>query len=445
MPWLVLGSLALAVASAKLVAPEFLSTRILSYPRLRAVASLSLIYGWLTQVAIAGILYVVPRVTGARIRSEGSTQAAGMGMNTVLALGIAVTLLSGVSGRDFLEMPAWLGIPFSLAMFGVTANVLRSLMVRAEPKLYSSLYYFVGALIWGPLALGLGTAIPAGGVRASVIHLFALNAYLYMFLGASAIGTALYLAPRVSGNPLYSHRLAVIGFWWLVITAPLAAQSRQILGPGPDWLETVSIACAIGLLFPVLTTVVNVFGTLHGGWGKAADNPSIKFLVGGVVVFAIAVLDGTVLSFRSVAAVFGATDWASGQVWLLVLGLSLLGASLITYAFPRLLGRSWYARAHVSAHFWTTVLAAAVIAFGAWASGLAQGLVLDTGGRAASPASPGDAFQLVLEAAKPWRGVFFAGALLFAVGQFVFGFNLLRSTAAGEPRPIEMVAPMEDE
>jgi cytochrome c oxidase cbb3-type subunit 1 len=442
--WLVVGASALALASAKLVSADLLSTEVLSYGRVRAVASIALIYGWLTQAAIASMLYVVPRVTGSRISSEFGGQVAGMLVNAGLLVGVLVALLGGVSGSEFMELPVWLGAVLVLALLGLASDVVRTILRRTEPRLFVSLLYFTGAIIAAPISLVVGSIAPVEGVRGYMGQLFAVHSYLYVFLGGAAIGTALYLVPRGSGNPLYSNRLAVIGFWWLLISAPLTAQARAVFGPAPDSLETASIAASIALLVPIVALSVNVFGTLHGAWGSLSENPSLKFISGGTALFAGAVAMGLAGSFRSVAKVVGATDWVSGQVWTLVIALSLLAGGFVTFAFPRLIGKSWVARSQVTAHFWLSAAAAALVAVGAMAAGLAMGLTLHAGAALEAPLSAGGGFELVLSAARPYRGIVFAGAALFAVAQWMFAGNVIRSTARGDPRPVELVAPVEE-
>lgn len=431
--WLIVGGSALSLSAAKLISPDLLSTEVLSFGRLRAAASLALIYGWLTQVSLAAILFIIPRLTGARLKTERNAQLAGMLINTALFLGVSVSLLGGVSGREFMELPIWMGAALVAALALVALTVVRTVASRIEEKLYSSAWFLIGAAIWAPLSLAAGTLPRFRGSPASIAHLFSLSSYLLLFLGGTAIGSILYLIPRTTGKPLYSQRLAMIGFGSLALAGPLSSQSRAIFGPAPDWLETVSVAASIALLITVWATVVTVLGSLRGAWDRVPDHPSIKFLIGGLAVFSAALLQGVVQSFRSTAQTIGMTDWISGQIWLLVIGMSLTGAGVITFAFPRLIGRRWFDRTQITAHFWATVGAAVLIALGAWGSGIASGILWQTDG----------GFAAALQAAKPYRVMFFAGTALFFIGQGVFVLNLLRSTTRGEPRPIEIVAPAE--
>lgn len=443
--WLLLGSLALLVSWLKLIDPDLLSTRLLSYPRVRAVASLSLIYGWIVLSCLSAIFYIVPRVTGSRIRSESGGQASSWLINVGLVAAVVTTLLDQVVGHEFLELPRWLGVVLVVALGSCAANVLRTIESRTEPKLYTSLWYFIGALVWAPLVIAASVLPSFSGVRDSVAHLFGVGALLAAVVPAVGIGVVYYVVPRASGRPLYSHRLALLGFWWLAFTAPLTGQSRHIFGPSQDWLQTLAITASIGLLVPVITVVVNLFGTLQGGWDKVPDHPSLRFAVGGVLVWAIGVLLGIALSFRSIARIVGSTAALTSQVWLLVVAFTLLAAASITYSFPRLVGRRWFRRDRVTMHFWLTVAGGTLLAIGGWGQGIVGGTIWQSGAVLGKAASFGKDFDLVLTATDRFVAVALVGVLMFAVGQWIFASNLFRSTTRGEPRPLEMVAPREDE
>jgi cbb3-type cytochrome oxidase subunit 1 len=443
--WLLAGSTAWLVAWLKLIDPDFLSTKVLSYPRVRAVASLSLVYGWLLLSALATIFYVMPRVTGARMRSERGGQTSAWLINIGLSLAIVLTLLNGVAGHEFLELPRWLGWVLVVSLSLNALNVVRTIERRTEKRLYASVWYFVGAIVWAPLVIAAGVLPSFAGVRDSIAHLFGVGALMNAVIPAVAVGAIYYVVPRATGRPLYSHQLALLGFWWLAFIGPLGGQARHIFGPSQDWVQTLAITGSIGMLLPVITVVVNVFGTLRGGWDKVPDHPSVRLAVGGTVAWAVAVLQGTALSFRSVARIVGSTTWVTTQVWLLVIAFTLCLTATITFAFPRLVGRRWHRRDRVTAHFWLTVMGATLVALGGLGAGIVAGTIWQTGAVLGKTTGIGKEFSLVLEATDRFVAVAVVGVLLFLVAQWIFASNLFRSTTLGEPGPIEVVAPEQDE
>lgn len=438
--WLLVGVTALAFAGLKLIGPSLLQTQFLSYGRLRAVASIAIVLGWLTQAALGSIYYIIPRITGARIRSESAGSAAGMVLNGALALGLLLTIFTGVSGSEFLEVPRWLGAVIVFSLLLAAGNVIATLSGRLEERLYPSVWYLTGAALWAPLGLAVGVLPSLSGSGASIATLFSLNAYLIVFLSMAGIGALYYVIPRATGNPLYSYRLALIGFWLLAFAGPLAGQARAVFGPGQDWLETVAIASSIALLVPAVTVLVNLVGSLHGVWGKTADQPSIRFAVGGTVVWVLAIAQGAGQSLRSVAEIIGLSEAIPGQLWLLLIASTLWSTSAIVYAFPRLMGRMWAGRIQLTASFWATTSAAALIAAGTWGAAIASGVAYRMGALLQHPASLGEGFDLVSAVTSRFRLTYVAGFVVLAIAQWLFALTVFRTTAVGELHAIEVVA-----
>ncbi len=438
--WLVVGVVSFALASAKLVEPGLLTTRMLSYGRLRAVASITLQYGWLGLGGTAAIFYVLPRVTGVRMRSETSGIMAALLLNLVVALGVLITLVVGTTGPEFSELPRYLDVALVVALLLIAANVLRTAAKRTEPTLYVSVWHFCGAVIWAPIAIALGNLPELGGVAGSIASLFSINATLLVWFASAGLGALYYLLPKATEAPLFSHRLAMVGFWALAFLGPLAGQSRQVFGPSQDWLQTLSTAASIGLLIPALTTAINVFGTLRGSWSRLTSNPSVLYLVGGTLFFVLGIGQQILLSFRSVARFLGTTEIVTSGVWVFIFGaLGLWTAGLVVFAFPRLMGHNWSSRPMVTAHFWLTTLGTLLLAVSVWGSGLVSAVLTNAGVVLESPVAFGERFAIVATSMAPFQSGAALGAAVLAIGQLIFAINLFRSTTMGAPRPIEIV------
>lgn len=442
--WLLTGSTAVLIAALKLVSPEFLSTLALSYPRLRAAGDLALIFGWLFPAMIAAVFYIVPRLTGARMRSEAGGQAAAWLINVGLAAAITMTILGSVVGHEFLPMPRWFGWVVVLSLLIAAVDVVRTIESRSEERLYVSLWYFTGAMVWGLLAVALGVLPSFAGSRDSIASLFGLNAIVMTVFPAFGMGIAYYVIPRASGRPLYSQRLAQIGFWWLAFIGPLTGQTRAIFGPSQDWLQTLAITASISMLVPVVALVVNLLATLREGWAAVPEHPSIRFALGGTFLWASSVVMGIVAGFRSVSQFMSSTEMVTAPLWIGMLASTLWAAAAATFAFPRLVGRRWYRGHRVTVHLWTTVAAAALMAVGAAGAAFTAGTMWRTGAVIGVPVSAGDRFDLILSATDKFRLAWLAGAGLFVVAAWLFASNLFRSTTLGQPRAVEVVAPDQD-
>lgn len=441
--WLVSGATLLAIAAFKLVTPDLLSNQVFSYPRLVASGSILIQYGFLTMASLAGVFFAVPRLVGARIRSEGGGQLAALLINISVLLGVTITLGSGVADHRFSELPPYLDAVLVLALVICLGVIVVTVRRGTEERLFVSVWYFVGALIWAPLALAAGNLHPYSGLPDSIAHLFGIHATTQLFFGSVGIGMLLYIIPRAGAGQLWSERAGLVGFWVLAFAGPLGGQGRAVFGPAPDWLETIAISSSIALLVVVLTTVANVMGSVRSGWEKLAAHPSVRFLLGGTALWTIAMVQGAVQPIRGVSARLGATDAIDGQFWLLLLAYAMWALGTITFALPKLQGRKWLSAPSLSASFWLGFVGSAVAGAASLASGLVSAAVWGASGAAGTPLSSGEAFAAVLRGVAPLRAVATAGFLAFAVGAWIYATTLFRSTTSGDLTPVEVVAPPE--
>lgn len=440
--WLLVGGLLFFIASAKLVSPGLLTTRALTYGRVAAAASVTLQFGWLGLAALGGIFYVLPRVTGSRMASEAAGRAVAIIFNLVILVDMILLLFVGVQGAPYSELPVYLWAVIVLALLSVAVNVVRTVASRTVEEIYVSVWFFVAASVWAPVALGAAHLLKLNEAGRQVADLFGLNAVLTLWLGAIGMGVVYYILPRATGSPLYSHRLAMVGFWFLAFVGPLAGESRRIFGPSPVWLQTVAITATIGLLVPALALVVNVFGTLLGAWDKVPSHPSARFVIGGSLFYGAGSLLALIASFRSSARVLGGTEAIAAGIWILVLGaFTLWAGGLMTYAVPKIMGRRWVFSVRVTMHFWLTTLGAGLVVVSLFLSGLLTAAVLNAGNANQLPFSSGGGYDVIISTVSRFRVLGVLGAGLFLLGQVIFALHLISTTSWGESRPIEVVVP----
>ncbi|HXV99733.1 MAG TPA: cbb3-type cytochrome c oxidase subunit I, partial [Anaerolineae bacterium] len=123
----------------------------INFGRLRPMHVNLAIFGWLSMAYVAGIFYIVPRLTGARLYSER------LGNLTLILwhifnLGILITFPLGYTqAREYAEMVWPLDILFLVIIILVGINVWGTVMRRKEEKLYISLWNFMAAAVIFPL------------------------------------------------------------------------------------------------------------------------------------------------------------------------------------------------------------------------------------------------------------------------------------------------------
>src|SRR5207302_9039685 len=88
-----------------------------------------------------------------------------------------------------------------------------------------------------------------------------------------------YLLPARVRNPIYSHKLSLIGFWPLALFYPLVGIHHYLYSPLPDWAETIAIISSVLLIIAVWTVLQTFFGTMMGRCEGFGQNLRAKFLI----------------------------------------------------------------------------------------------------------------------------------------------------------------------
>ncbi|HEX9723428.1 MAG TPA: cbb3-type cytochrome c oxidase subunit I, partial [Vicinamibacteria bacterium] len=217
----------------------------LSFGRLRPAHVNVAIFGWLSQVYYAAILFTLPRLTRTELFSEKLAHANWWLWN-VMVVGALVTLPMGLTqGREYAEMIWPLDVLFLLNIVLLGINIWGTVARRREPKIYVSLWNFMAAtMVMIPIyAVGNKIWDPSGayqGMNDNIVNYFYVHNLFNAWFTTAGVGLALYLLPKLSGKALYSHRLGLWGLW-----SVWTGQHHQLYSPAPDWLEYLTIVFSI--------------------------------------------------------------------------------------------------------------------------------------------------------------------------------------------------------
>ena len=105
------------------------------------------------------------------------------------------------------------------------------------------------------------------------------------------LAQAYYYLPKISGVPIYSHRLSMIGFWSVAFVYAWVGAHHIIHGPVSQWLQTTSIIFSIWLFIPVWTVVTNIFATLKDNWSIYVNSAPIRFIMMGNIFYLLTCID----------------------------------------------------------------------------------------------------------------------------------------------------------
>jgi len=379
------------------------------------------IYGWGFNAFFALNLWLLAQLGRFEFRNGWLAQLGGVAWNLALTYGIARVFAGDMTGYRLLDFPREVGpvlaVAFLLAGFWPIVAFAR----RPTGHTFASQWFVVGASFAFPLIYLLAQLLvlwqPASGVVQAVAHSWFIANLLQLWFGASALAAIYYFLPKVLERTLTGYYLAPVAFWTFFLFAGWTGPAALVGSPVPLWLQSTGVVAAAMMLIPVIIVAINVHGTLssQGGWARAWNDTTLRFVSFGAVAFTLAGVLGGVFAFRSMSAVVRFTSFATGLEQLLVYGCAsmvVFGASY--FILPRLTGALWPSAKLVHVHFWATALGflAAVVAWlvGGWQNGQLL-------------ANPAVAYADILRAGASWCLVLKISAVLLLVGHVAFALN----------------------
>lgn len=417
---------------ASLAAMRFPGLLPISAGRLRPMAMIAVMLGWLVLGLAAGIYYLLPRLTGAPLRGETVANLALAASVGVFVVAIVLVGLGFGDGREPLAIPWWWDLPV-LGVLCVPALVtLRSLGERREPTVYPSLWFLVAGVTWLPVLYVAGNLPGLRSIANALGDLAFTGGFLHVWALGVGTGLAYYIVPKASGQPLANRQLARVGFWSLLFGAVWMGPVQLVAGPAPEWLQ--GVASVLGLAVPVasIANAVNLALTVGPEWRNIGRRPILAAAVAGSGMAAIAGIVTAIAGFRSAAVLLAFTPFWEGVIYLLLFGaVILLFAAFAWLAIPTLVGRMIDSQ----------VRASRIVRRTTFASGGAF-LLLVLSGLAAGYGWTGAAYSgLVENVGEGWRqtsglsGVLFGIAILFGflglLAQLGLCLSIYRSLTSG--------------
>lgn len=304
--WLTFFPLVGVLVSIQFHNPEFLGgISWFTFGRLRPVHTNGVIFGSFTTAFIALLYYFLPRLCGTPLyKAEW-----GWGLlwlwNAFLVLGSLSLLMGYVIGVENAEFEWPLNILRYVVFVGLTIQVLGTIFRRRAARFYVSLWYALAAAIWTLLNLLIGNVLlpygPLAGANNAAMHGLYIHYVVGLWMTPAGLATIYYFLPLAAKNALYSHKLSLLGFWTLALFYPLVGTHHYLYSPIPHWTQTVSIVHSMWMIIPVVTVIVNFFGTMLGRWGTVlggggGDNYAAKFLMIGVFYYLVGSVQGSIES-----------------------------------------------------------------------------------------------------------------------------------------------------
>ena len=445
--WLAISTIVGGIVAAKFVWPYFLKgIPWLSFGRLRPIHVNGALFGWLSMAYVGAIFYIVPKLLGTKLWSERLGNITCLFWNILIVLA-AITLANGLNqGVEYAELIWPLDLLVALVFILLNINIWMTFKNKTEDLLYVSLWYILASILWTPLVYLIGngmlfpvtytggiasTATPYTGVNHAAVNWFYGHNVIGLWFTTVGVGIAYFLLPVLTKNPIYSHRLGLIGFWVIAFVYVWTGQHHLLYGPGPDWLETVAIVFSVSLLIPVWTVLVNFWGTLKGKWHLFFDDISTKWLVFGGWWYFLTCLQGPLTNaVRPISKIVHFTNWVVGHAHLAVLGaFTYILFSFIYYVWPYITGKNLNKKLGLW-HFWLTTVGLIIFMMSLWIAGLIQGVlwtqkIVELDFATDKPIVTGIPFINTVTAVMPYYIIRFVGGLMMIAAQLIFVWNIL--------------------
>jgi cytochrome c oxidase cbb3-type subunit 1 len=348
----------------------------------------ALVFGWLSNAGFAAVLFITPRILGARLVGErvawGGMALWNLGVASLVAVDYIPTLSSG--GRL-----ALLGLPIYglllLAMLNVNAGFWRTLLASRERVPYVSVWFFGLALLAFMGAVALDAAAQAAAILISLdatavalVQAFATRMIATYWVLGVALGTLFYVIPRATLNALSSGGMAAVSW---VLWAGLSAISAlaALVDPSvPFFVTTLGNVGTMLLVAPVFLAVATLATTMRGSWTAALSPGTLGFALASMAFLLAATLLEAIGALRSVQGLLRGTEWSTGAT---ILG-SLGAATFALYAFaehaaPRMFRRDWGGSLLTDAQLWATFAGVMLSGLALVSGGIAHGSLMRDG------------------------------------------------------------------
>jgi cytochrome c oxidase cbb3-type subunit 1 len=426
------------IAFNAFVFPDYFAGEYIHFGRVRPVHVSQVTLLWLLSANVGLMLYFVPRLCGISLWSPTLALWGGALWWFTLILGSHSFPWGTNWGWEYAELPMWISwIPikflFAVSWMILVINFFMTIANRRFEKLYVSLWYSMGTLIWTTFTLLVGNFainwLPEGisRVNASWFYVHNLVGLVYTPMG---LAIAYYFLPKLANTPIYSHRLSMIGFWSIAFFYAWVGTHHQIHGPMSQWLQTVSIVFSIWLFIPVFTVVHNLMSTIQSDWSKYLQSAPIRFLIMGVIFYLITCIQGPIQSLRNVNEITSKTDWIIGHSHISLYGTFTFFALAGLYqAIPTMTKNPLWSNKLADWHFALNLWGSLLFLFSLWVGGFLQGLMWANWADGNSYAEFHDnlnrlPFLQTVTYMRPWWILRATGGVIILFGNILFVVNM---------------------
>lgn len=421
--WLLLGVLMGLTLALLFVFPDmFRGVPWLVFGRLRQAHVNTVMFAWLSGGMMGLWLYIVPRLTGRKLWSEFLGNICVILWNIALLAGIVGILNAYTQSREYAEMIWVIDIAVMVVLILNLINIYMTIANRTEPKLYVSLWYITGTLVWMPLLYFIGNVMwnpPTGaltGINDAIFNWFYGHNVLGLWFTTGLLPVIYYIVPKETRTPLYSHFLSMVAFWGIILFYTGVGAHHLEWAPIPYWLKTIAVAESIGMILPVIAFMMNIFLTMRGNWNRFMTSIPLRYIITGWAAYILVSYQGSHQALRSINLITHFTQYVPGHAHLALLffaASTIMGAAY--YIIPRIYNCRIYSRTLANVQYSLYVIGFAAFFGGFLLTGLVQG---------ANWLHQGLPVWSVLPGIRPYMALRASGGILLVISFGLFAYNI---------------------
>jgi cbb3-type cytochrome c oxidase subunit I len=438
--WIVLGVVMGLVLALEFVFPDlFAGIPWLVFGRLRQAHTNTVMFAFLSGGMMGLWLYIVPRLTGRRLWSERLGNLCALLWNFALIAGVLGLLNAYTQSREYAEFVWGVDVAVVVVLILNLINLYMTIRHRVEPKMYVSLWYITGSLIWMPILYFIGNVMwnpstgAMTGINDAIFNWFYGHNVLGLWFTTGLLAVTYYIVPRETHTPLYSHFLSLIAFWGITFFYTGVGAHHLLWAPIPDWLKAIAIADSIGMLLPVAAFLMNIYLTMRGNWSRFFSSIPLRFIITGWAAYILASFQGSHQALQDINLLTHFTQYVPGHAHLALLffsGSTVVGG--MYYIIPRIYNSQLYSRNLANIQY-SLFFVGFVFFFGGFLlTGAVQGSAwLDQGLPVWS----------VLPGLRPYMAMRAAGGAMIVISFIIFTYNIFATAIQRKP-VLKPVVPM---
>lgn len=430
--WLILGVSMGLILALQFVFPDiFQNISWLVFGRLRQAHTNTVMFAWLSGGMIGLWLYIVPRLTGRRLWSEPLGNMTMFLWNLALAIGIVGILRAQTQSREYAEFIWIVDVLVMIALVLTAINLFVTIANRVEPKLYVSLWYITGTLIWMPMLYFIGNVMwnpPTGaltGINDTIFNWFYGHNVLGLWFTTGLLPIIYYIVPRETRTPLYSHFLSLFAFWGIAFFYTGVGAHHLLWAPIPYWLKTIAVAESIGMILPVVAFMMNIYMTMRGNWNRFFSSIPLRFVITGWAAYCLVSYQGSHQALRGINLLTHFSQYVPGHAHLALL---FFAASVVMggifYVIQQAYKVQLYSRNLANIQYSLYVVGFSLFFAGFLFTGLVQGTAW---------VHQGLPVWSVLPGLRPFMALRAVGGVLLVFNFILFTYNVVATLIARKP------------